>query len=740
MLKKINRAGRANMFLFIVIIFVLLVITALPVGAQDGGTGVRRGVHRQTGMTNFIAADPQRPISVPAAETQGLDEDDYADVLLERFGPEFGLKNPSRELEQIALDQRRDGGTTRRYQQTYHGVPVLAGQLILNSDDQGRLLSLNGEVSPLLDIETQASISEAEATDAALGAIAKQYGLPADELSADDPELWIFDERLLLPSSRPVELVWRMDVNSTERLEIDELVLVNAHTGGISLRFNQVDTALNRSTYDAENGTVLPGVLRCNEGNPTCSGGDSHEVAAHLHAGDTYNFYLTHHGRDSMNDAGMAIVSTVHFGVDYANAFWSGSYQQMVYGDYFGFPLGDDVVAHELTHGVTDYSSNLFYYYQSGAINESLSDLWGEFVDLTNGRGNDSSGVRWLMGEDITGVGAIRDMSDPTIYGDPDKMTSPNYYTGSSDYDSFGDNGGVHTNSGVNNKAVYLMVDGGSFNGRTIDPLGIDKVAAIYYEVQTGLLTTGADYLDLYQALYQACQMLVGGSDGITSGDCVEVRQATEAVEMNLEPVPGYNPEVALCPSDRAPLTYFFDGFEAGGGNWITGLEQGSVIPWIVASGYAAEGQNMLWGSDEYLSTDSWVSMNLDIPVEARLSTFLHFEHAFGFEDGQWDGGWLEYSTDGGSTWTDADGLLHSGQGYNGTLQPSNPNSGQAAFVNNSHGYLHSRYNISALAGNSVRFRWRMSTDSIIYDWGWFIDNVHIYMCAYPLYLPLIQR
>ena len=76
----------------------------------------------------------------------------------------------------------------------------------------------------------------------------------------------------------------------------------------------------------------------------------------------------------------------------------------MVYGDGYGFPLADDVVAHELTHGVTQHESNLFYYYQSGAINESFSDLWGEYYDQTNGKGTDTAGVKWQIGEDISGL------------------------------------------------------------------------------------------------------------------------------------------------------------------------------------------------------------------------------------------------------------------------------------------------------------------------------------------------
>ena len=137
----------------------------------------------------------------------------------------------------------------------------------------------------------------------------------------------------------------------------------------------------------------------------------------------------------------------------------------MFFGD--GYASADDVVGHELTHGVTEHESNLVYMNESGAINESLSDVFGELIDQTNGAGNDSASVKWLMGEDLP-IGAIRSMKNPKLYGDPDRYLSPLYYTGE------GDNGGVHFNSGVNNKLCYLLTDGGSFNGETITAMGVD--------------------------------------------------------------------------------------------------------------------------------------------------------------------------------------------------------------------------------------------------------------------------
>jgi hypothetical protein len=490
-----------------------------------------------------------------------------------------------------------------------------------------------------------------------------------------------------------------------------------------------------RKTYDAEHSWVLPGTLLCAGSHYSCTGGsDTHADAAHHYAGDTYAFYLKYHDRDSIDDAGMPIVSSVHYEVNYANAFWSSSKQQMVYGDAYGFPMADDVVAHELTHGVTDYTSNLFYYYQSGAINESFSDMWGEFVDLKNGDGDDRKMVRWLIGEDITGLGAIRDMENPPAYGHPDKMSSPKYYTGGADYGRYGDNGGVHINSGVNNKAVYLLTDGGDFNGYKIAKLGIAKVSAIYYEVQTNLLTSGADYKDLYNALYQACMHVVGGADGITYPDCVEVRKATDAVEMNQEPIAKYNPEATVCPEGKFPVDLFYADFEDGTGKWVFKAVKGTSA-WKLATGYATSGTGLLWGDDGYSSSDSYAMMKPYIALPTGTRSYLHFNHAFGFEYPDYDGGWLEYRVSSGSSWIDARPLLEEGLNYTGKINTvigngDNRHTGRRAFIGDSHGYVSSRYKLTSLAGKSVRFRWRMSTDSVYHDWGWFLDDVRIYTCG----------
>lgn len=233
-------------------------------------------------------------------------------------------------------------------------------------------------------------------------------------LLAAEPELWIYSPDLMgAPGPSTNALVWRTEARTVDLLPIRELVFVDARIGAIALHFNQIDTARSRLTYDAVGIYSLHGTLRRSEGQDAI--GNAEVDNAHDFAGDAYDFYYATHGRDSVDNKGLAILSAVDYCPSYANcpfenAFWDG--EQMVYGD--GFTSADDVVVHELTHGVTQYESRLFYYMQSGAINEALSDIWGELVDLTNGKGDDSDGVRWLLGEDLP-MGPVRSMSNPLL-------------------------------------------------------------------------------------------------------------------------------------------------------------------------------------------------------------------------------------------------------------------------------------------------------------------------------------
>src|SRR4029079_19348039 len=163
-------------------------------------------------------------------------------------------------------------------------------------------------------------------------------------------------------------------------------------------------------------------------------------------------------------------------GCPYANAFWNGL--QMYYGT--GFAVADDVVGHEMTHAVTERTSNLIYWGQSGAMNESISDIMGEIVDHQNVTPSDSTQpTPWSLGEDIPGFpNGIRNVQNPPAFNDPDRTGSALYVKEScvSSVNCYNDEDGVHSNSGVGNKTFFLASQGGSFNGQSIT--GIDAGAA----------------------------------------------------------------------------------------------------------------------------------------------------------------------------------------------------------------------------------------------------------------------
>jgi bacillolysin len=431
---------------------------------------VRIKTHPRTGEVRLIGASPQAPVVVPTINE--VTRADFAGMAaVKHFGPMFGLTRPEQEVRLASEEVKPRGGSRHRYRQLHKGIPVLGGELLVNLDEYRRLISMSGEITSDLDVDAVAAINPGQARRLALETIAKWYNVRNLRLQVSVPELWIVDPKILKPGDRDASLTWRMEV--TDRQEphsIRELLFIDANTAGVSLHINLIEQVKNRETYTANETGALPGVLVCDESDPDCVAGDSEARDAHLFAGETYDFYFNEHGRDSLDDAGQTLISTVHWGSFFCpNAFWNGS--QMIYCT--GLAV-DDVVGHELTHGVTENTSALLYYYESGAINESLSDVWGEFVDLGNSAGDDSPSARWLIGEDLPpSIGAIRDMADPPVLGHPDTMSSPYYYYLSSD------NGGVHFNSGINNKAAYLMTDGDIFNGYTVNGLGIGKVAYI---------------------------------------------------------------------------------------------------------------------------------------------------------------------------------------------------------------------------------------------------------------------
>ncbi|KWA69564.1 peptidase M4 [Burkholderia ubonensis] len=253
---------------------------------------------------------------------------------------------------------------------------------------------------------------------------------------------------------------------------------------------------LRRTIYDAQHKAALPGHLLRSE---TSTGSFPVPVnEAFDYSGDTYNFYRENFGRNSVDGKGMRLDSTIHYGKSFDNAFWNG--QQMVYGDGDGqlfdrFTKCLDVVAHELTHGVTQFTAQLEYHDQPGALNESISDVFGTMVKQYILK-QDVTTADWLIGagllipKDGTNRTALRSMKAPgTAYDDPDLGKDPQPADMSGYYHGTADNGGVHINSGIPNRAFYLAAV--AIGGNSWEVTG-----KIWYETLTTRLSSQSQFAD----------------------------------------------------------------------------------------------------------------------------------------------------------------------------------------------------------------------------------------------------
>jgi Zn-dependent metalloprotease len=219
---------------------------------------------------------------------------------------------------------------------------------------------------------------------------------------------------------------------------------------------------LRRTISDAHQLQTLPGSVVRTEGQPSVADVSVNEAYTGL--GDTHELFWSRYQRDSIDGRGLPLDATVHYGQSYDNAFWDG--ERMVFGDGDGevfnrFTISLSVIAHELTHGVTQYSANLVYQGQSGALNESISDVFGALVEQY-ATGQDTASASWLIGEglftdEVQGQ-ALRSMKAPGTAYDDDVLGKDPQPDSMDDYiDTEDDNGGVHLNSGIPNRAFYLV-------------------------------------------------------------------------------------------------------------------------------------------------------------------------------------------------------------------------------------------------------------------------------------------
>ncbi len=684
---------------------------------STGGMGIARTLapaeevrltRGDDGYVRVVGAPPEFHFIVDAAN--GSSPETLATAFLTGHGDLFGIAGAPFEL----TAERVNRGAARTYvklQQTYRGVPVLGAVAIVQVDDAGGVEFATSGLArtPRLPAFDRLGVSPVVAADAAgdLAAAAVGGDHPEALLEHSAAGLVVYDPSLL-DNAGPTRLAWRVTVTSNDDT-ISELVLVDALDGSVLLHFSLIESALVRTVNDANNVVASTGVLARSEGGAATGNPDVDQ--AYDYCGDTYSFYSSRLGRNSIDNAGHALNAIVRYcnsGTDCPmhNAFWSADTEKI----YIGQGLAtDDIMAHELTHGVTSFEANLFYWNEPGAINESISDIFGELIDLTNGRGLDSPAYRWAMGEG-SALGVIRNMADPTLFLQPDRRWSPLWYKG------FSDNRGVHTNSGVGNKLAYLLTDGDTFRGFIIAGLGVDPVADLFHEALSNLLTPTSNYFDLYQALTQAAINL-----GWSQLRRDNLESACRAVEI---------------ATVGGPTTIFTDNFEGPfpGSSWT--LYSANNTNWGKSTSRNAGGSASAWcagggtspgaaGGPYLANQDNWMihgPFSLADAAHAVLTFdyWLQSEPAYDF---------LGYyvSTDGTNFF-----------GFNA----SGDNSG--GFDS---GWIHEIVNLEEVAGvqavgaSQVWIGFRFTSDGSSQHEGAYVDNVAVkkFLCGGPPAAPVVS-
>jgi Zn-dependent metalloprotease len=428
-----------------------------------------------------------------------------------------GLRGAAGSEDFSARKSQRDelGQVHVRISQSIAGLPVVGAEMIVHVDEAtGNVLGVNGQFVADRGLARAARVGAGAAIENA----AAEYGI-SDYRVEGAPEL------TYIINNGDVRLAWTNEISYVdEEGDQRDRLFADAVSGEPVDRHPLYHRAKSRRTYTCNNGTTLPGTLLFSEGGTTT---DVTALAAYNNAGTTYDYYWTKHSRDSYNNAGAILHSSVHYSTNYNNAFWNGS--QMVYGDGDGSTFGPfarslDVVAHELTHAVTGSTAGLVYRNESGALNEAMSDVFGAATEIYADGGININ--TWKIGDEVytpaTAGDALRYMNDPVAGGDYDYY--PTRYIGASD------SGGVHWNSGIQNLAFYLLVSGGTHpRGKTttsVTSVGIGVAEKIFYRALDVYSTSSTNFRVMRDYTARAATDLYGS----TSANVTQTNNAWTAV------------------------------------------------------------------------------------------------------------------------------------------------------------------------------------------------------------------
>ncbi len=508
------------------------------------------------------------------------------------------------------------GWQHNRYQVYVNGVPVGNANFVLHLRN-GRVEKFNGYVFKNISTGPIASLDEASALGKALkdiGATTYKWQLAGEEeflkQESENPSATFFPKGTLEIvqvgdiNSTSFKLAWKFDVYAHEPMG-RFYVYVDAQTGEVlkkvsricdvntngtavtayrgargivadsnagTYRLRETTRGLGVRTFNMQKGTNYAAAVDFTDAdnywNNVNTNKDQYAGDAHWGAEMTYDFYLAN-GRNSIDNAGFQLNLYVHYDVGYLNAFWDGT--RMTFGDgSTGYnPLTSlDITGHEISHGLDENTANLTYSYESGALNESFSDIFGTAVEWYA----DSTTGNWLIGEDIGG--AFRSMSNPNAYNDPDTYLGTNWYTGTAD------NGGVHTNSNVQNHWYYRLAQGGTGTNDigsvyNVTGIGRHKATQIAWRNMIYYLTSSSDYADARFYAIQSANDLFG----TCSPEAISTTNAWYAVGVGAAFSFGVDAQFTASPTVgcTAPLTVNFINTSTNANNFTWNFGDGGT-------------------------------------------------------------------------------------------------------------------------------------------------------------------
>ena len=635
-------------------------------------------------------------------------------------------------VKRVEIDDLKMAHT--HVQQFIGGVPVWEGEAIVHLKPDGELSLVTDALKESIAIETKPNLTP---DDALFAAKRMNRG---SRFMTEEPTVELFIYR----GEERDHLAYRVEMPRLDGTEATSIpvIFVDAHTGEKIWEYNNlqtgsgsslysgtvtIDTSSSGSTFYMEDLTRRMGTFNMNStGDENTGGGGTQSrytgtddiwsataeragVDAHYGARWTYDYFKNVHGRNGINGSNgpgttsaganstISLVSSrVHFGTQYNNAFWFNN--RMSYGDGNGTTFGPlvtlDIAGHEMTHGITQYTAGLTYANESGALNESMSDVFGAMVE-SYARGGTITADTWKIGEQCytpsNGTGdALRYMDNPHLAGnggytaddDPDHYAER--YTGTAD------SGGVHINSGIGNKAFYLAVAGGTHHrsGVTVTGTGASNAARIWYRALTVYMTSSTNFSGARTATLNAATDLFGNG----SAPYNSVAQAWCAVGVGSCPSGTPTPTPTPTPGGGSELL-INGGFEGSASPWVG---SGTGYFYVNPGNYPHGGTGYIYfGVNNSNSGQAYQQVTIPSTATAALTFWLNVTSSETTTTTQYDRLFIEVRSTGGT-------LL----GTLGTF--SNLNRGTAGV------YTQRSFSMASWRGQTVRLQFRQTNDSTL--------------------------